>query len=403
MKLFFLPIVLMAFVVSASGQDARDRTARIGSIAKLSATTVGDRGTFSVSSVETLNRNQFSVGIGWDNFDRTPRDLDINSVPVFVSYGLTERVTVTTGFEAHKQVVARNLPQNGFFNRLPFVGSRYESGIGDVMFRVKYRLQRKADNVGGMSLSSWIKFPNAEVARGLGTGRVDAGLELGFTSLLPLNIVMHSTTGVLATSDPNSPSARTLKDELRTGIALAWPAAGIGVPDDGVIQGIFEYSNVSFIGAGSPNDAIQAPTDITVGIRYLQLGRGLSFSAGYRRNTNFDKTFPGNEENNGFIFGLTYTQPVEPLSANNFPIVVLDADSVSVAVGGSMEITARAFDADNEMLTYAWTSTAGAIDGTDESITFSAAGIAPGVVVVRVVVTDVRGGSAQAELTITVE
>ncbi len=147
MKRFFLPIFLMTFVTYASGQDARDRTARIGRIAKLSATTIGDRGTFSVSSVETLNRNQFSVGIGWDNFDRTPRDLDVNSVPVFMSYGLSERVSITAAFEAHKQIVARNLPQTGFFNRLPFVGSGYESGFGDVMLRVKYRLQRKADIV----------------------------------------------------------------------------------------------------------------------------------------------------------------------------------------------------------------------------------------------------------------
>jgi hypothetical protein len=66
----------------------------------------------------------------------------------------------------------------------------------------------------------------------------------------------YSTTGVLATSDANAPSVRGLQDELRSGIGVVWPAAGISVPDSGVIQGIFEYSNVTFIGAGSLNDAI---------------------------------------------------------------------------------------------------------------------------------------------------
>ena len=117
--------------------------------------------------------------------------MDINSIPLFMSYGISERVTLTAGFEAHKQIAARNLPQTGFFNGLPFVASRYESGIGDVMLRVKYRLQRKADNIGGMSLSSWVKFPNAEADRGLGTGKVEAGLELGFTLLLPLGTLMQ--------------------------------------------------------------------------------------------------------------------------------------------------------------------------------------------------------------------
>jgi hypothetical protein len=184
---------------------------------------------------------------------------------------------------------------------------------------------------------------------------------------------------------------------------VAWPAAGISVPGNGAIQGIFEYSNVTFIGAGAPNDAIQAPTDISVGIRYLNLNNGLSFSAGYRRNTNFDKTFAGNDESNGFMFGLSYTKPGELLSANNFPVVVLDPEAESLPSGTSMGITARSFDADTEPLTYFWTSTGGTIDGTGETVSFNAAGLEPGPYVIRVVVTDPRGGSAQAEMTITVE
>tara|TARA_B100002003_G_C13777190_1_gene385110 strand:- start:267 stop:488 length:222 start_codon:yes stop_codon:yes gene_type:complete len=70
-----------------------------------------------VPSVETLNKNQFSFGVGVNNVDRTPRDLDINTVPVFFSYGLTGRITVTAAIETEKQVAARNLSQNGFLIR----------------------------------------------------------------------------------------------------------------------------------------------------------------------------------------------------------------------------------------------------------------------------------------------
>lgn len=403
MKRLSLPILLIVSVVCAFGQGTEEeRASRIGRISKLSATTNGDRGTFSVSSVDTLNPGQFSGGLGWDNFDRTPDDLDINVAAIFVSYGITDRITVTGTLEAQKQIAARNLPQTGFFNSLPFVHTRYESGVGDAFLRVKYRIQRRADNVGGISLSSFLKLPNAEVDRGLGTGGVDAGLELAFTSLLPLNFVLHSTSALVATSDVETPSPLGIQDELRSGIGVAWPATGIRIPR-GILQGIFEYSNTSFIGAGSPNDAIQAPTELTFGARYLDLDRGLAFSAGYRRNTNFDEAFPGNEEANGFTFGVTYTQPVEGVSLNSFPVVLLDADTDLIAVGDALPITARAFDADNEALTYAWTSTGGEIAGTGESVTFNSAGLAPGAYVVRVVVTDQRGGAAQAQLTVTVE
>jgi hypothetical protein len=387
--------------VGARAQEPEDRTSRITRISKLSATTTGDRGTFSVSSVDTLNRNQFSIGLGWDNFDRTPRDLDVNVGTVFVSYGVTGRITVTAGIEAIKQVTARNLPQTGFYNSLPFVTSRFSSGIGDASFRVKYRVQRRADNVGGISLSTFLKAPNTDAARGLGTGQFDAGLELGFTSLLPLNFLLHSTTAIVATADTDEPAIRGLQDELRSGIGVAWPASGIRLPGNSALQGIFEYSNTTFIGAGSPNGAIQAPTDLLGGVRYLMLDQGLAFSAGYRRNRNFDTSFPGNTAYDGLVFGLTFTQPVAQPSQNRFPVVLLDAPSETVAPGAMLEVAARAFDADGEDLTYAWNSSGGTIAGTGSTIQFSSA--TAGTYVIRVVVSDVRGGSAQAELTIRVQ
>ena len=308
MKRFLIPILLASLTGPAFGQNGEeDRTSRITRISKLSATTSGDRGTFTVPAVETLNENQWSFGIGWNNFDRTPQDLDINSFPVFFSYGLTGRITVTGTLEAQKQVTARNLSHPGFFNRLPFVDRRFSDGLGDTTLSAKYRIQRKADNVGGIALSGFVKLPTGERTKGLGTGNVDGGIDLLFTSLLPLNFLLHSSMGLVATSDPVNPIPVGLKDEMRSAIGIAWPASGITVlhraSGEGVMQGIFEYTTVTFIGAGTTNDVIQAPSEISVGVRYVGLGSGLSFSAGYRRNSNFDFAFPGNTQRDSFVFG----------------------------------------------------------------------------------------------------
>ena len=403
MKKFLLIVILGSLTGPAFGQADQEQTTRMTRISKMSATTSGDRGTFTVPGVETLNRNQLSFGMGWNNFDRTPRDLDINSIPAFVSYGLTSRFTVTATFETQKQIAARNLSQPGFFTRLPFIDGRYSEGFGDTLLNIKYRIQRKADNVGGISLSGFVKIPTADETKGLGTGKTDGGIELLFTSLLPLNFILHSSMGLVATADPEVPVPVGLKDEMRSGIGVAWPASGISLRgNDHLLQGIFEYTSVTFIGAGSLNDVIQSPSDLTVGVRYLNLDRGLTFNGGYRRNSNFDLAFPGNTESNGFIFGVSYTQPVEGVLTNSSPLVVLEAPSDEVSVGDSLEIAATAFDADNDALVFAWTTTGGQIVGEGETVTFDASGLAPGPYTVRALVSDGQGGTSQAEVTITV-
>jgi hypothetical protein len=241
----------------------------------------------------------------------------------------------------------------------PFV-----KGFGDTIISGKYRLQRRQGSLGGISLSGFVKVPSANENTGLGTGKVDGGIELVFTSSLPFRVLLNSSMGLVATSDVELPVPIGLKDELRSGIGVIWPAAGIDIWGGGIVQGMFEYTTVTFIGAGSPNNVIQAPSDISMGFRYLRLDRGITFSGGYRRNSNFDREFPGNTESDGFVFGITYTKPVAELLTNNFPLIVLEATGVEIPVGGSVQVTAVGFDADSDPLSYVWTSNGGQLVGT---------------------------------------
>ena len=399
MNRFLLPIAALVYTTSLYAQDA-DRVTAQTRIAKQSATETGDRGLFTVPSVETLNKNQFSAGIGWSNTDRTPRDLDISSFPVFVSYGLLGRLTLTGTFETQREVTARNLAQPGFNNSYPFIRDRFLKGYGDAIAAAKFRLMRRRDNIGGMSLKGFVKFPTAEKKLGLGTNGTDAGVDLIFTSLLPLNFVMHSTMAYTATSDGKDPQGgtiRVIKDEMRSGLGAAWPSSGR-------LQGIFEYTTITYVGAGSSNAAksVQNTSDIAAGIRYLMLGSGLTLNAGYRTNTKFDFTFPGNKDRRGLTFSLSFTKPVRPPENNRFPVVSLETSADQIRVGGAAAITATGYDADNDRIAYSWSASGGQIAGSGDSVTFNAVGVTPGKYTIRATASDGKGGTATSLIDIMV-
>lgn len=404
MKQFFAPIVVLFIATSAFAQSS-ERVARQTRIAKQSATITGDRGLFTVPSVETLNKGQFSFGAAWSNTDRSPRDIDINSFPVYFSYGVLGRLTVSGAFETQRQVTARNLAQRGFNSAVPFVADTFTKGYGDTIIGAKYRFQRRKDNVGGLSFKGFVKIGTADPNKGLGTGRTDVGADVIFSSLLPLSFLLHSTMAYTATSDTKEPRVVGIKDELRSGLGAAWPASGIDI-GKGTLQGIFEYATVTYVGAGSPNDAKtkQNPSDVAAGIRYLMLDHGITIDAGYRNNVKFDFSFPNTRNRHGLTFGVSYTKPVMIASGtNHFPVIALESDSDEISAGGSATITATGYDADKDPLTYQWSTSGGQIVGSGEKVTFNASGVAPGKYTVRARATDGKGGVATSLIEITVK
>jgi hypothetical protein len=400
MKRWLVPTILLLAVTSVFGQD-EERVSIQTRIEKQSATVTGDRGLFTVSSVETLNKGQFGVTAGWNNIDRTPKDLDINTYPVSFSIGILPGLMFTTTYEVQRQILAANLIQPGYYSEFPYVSKRFAKGPGDMYLGGKYRLWRQRDNVGGFAVRGYVKLGLAKPENGLGTGRTDGGADLIFTSSLPWKlheVMMHSSIGYLATRNGKNPVPLMLKDEVRSGVGVAFPSTR-------TLQGIVEYVTTTFVGAGSPNDAsivVQDPSDVAAGVRYLDLDRGLTFNAGYRINTKFDRLFPNNGDRNGMVFGVSYTRPIAAIRNNHYPVIVLEADSAEIAPGGSAVITATGFDADNDPLTYSWTTTDGHIEGSGNRVSFSATGVTSGRVTIRATASDGRGGTATSQIDITV-
>jgi uncharacterized protein YjdB len=406
-----IPVLLLTTFLSAQVPDRKEDSNFVATetrIAKQSTTETGDRGLFTVPSVETLNKNQFSYGFGWTNVNRSPRDLNVSSFPVFLSYGLLGRLTLTGSFDTNRQLSAHNLTQPGFNNAFPFVNQRFAKGLGDSLFAAKYRFRRLKDNVGGISFRTFAKVGTAEANKGLGTGNTDVGVDGIFSSTLPLRFTLDSSIGFTSIGDAKDPvtgGTRKLKNEMRSGLGTAWPAEGIKAFKGSLLQGIFEYATVTYVGGGSANAgrAVQNVSDIAAGLRFMTLNSGITLNAGYRNNTKLDLSFPGNERRNSFTFSFSYTKPVRSPGNNHFPNISLETSSDDVAVGGTVTITATGYDADNDPLTYSWTSSGGKIVGSGDKATFNAAGLTSGRYTVRATASDGRGGTASALIQLTVK
>jgi hypothetical protein len=400
-----VPILTLLFLTPAFSQET-SRVATETRISKQGATETGDRGLFTVPSVETLNQGQFSAGFGWSNIDRSPRDLDIASLPLFLSIGLHGRLSVSAALDTQRQITAGFLSQPGFNDMYPFVSRRYVKGPGDTIVSAKYRLQRRRDNVGGMSIRGSVKFPTAKEDKGLGTGATDVAADLIFTSLLPLRFLLDSAIGFNFTeraTDPVTNTKRHIKDQIRSGIGLAWPSSGIKM--GGSLQLIAEYTTLTFVGAGASNaaESVQNPSDVAAGVRYMLLGSGITLNAGYRTNTKFDFGFPGEKDRRGFTFSVSFTKPVRPPVDNRFPVVSLETSAEEVSAGSAVTITATGFDLDNDTLTYTWSASGRQVTGSGEKVTFSTDGLAPGRYTIRVTASDSKGGIATSLIDITVK
>lgn len=396
MKHFIAPILALLLATNLYAQET-DRASNETRINKQSATETGDRGLFTVLGVETLNRGQFSAGFGWANYDRSPRDLDIASLPLFLSIGVHGRFTLTGSFDTRRQITAGFLSQSGFTDVYPFVNRRFVKGRGDAIVSGKYRLQRRRDNVGGTSVRGFVRFPTADENIGLGSGSTDVGADLIFSSLLPLRFLLHSSMGFTWTDrarDPVTKTKRHLKDQVRSGVGLAFPSSGIKA--GGRLQLIGEYTTLTFVGAGTPNaaESVASPSDVAAGIRYLFLGGGVTLNAGYRTNVKFDTGIPGKQDKRGFSFSASFTKPVQEPGRNRYPVVSLETSVSEIRTGDSATITATGFDADNDPLTFAWSASGGQVTGLGEKATFSATGLSPGKYTIRATVSDGKGGTA---------
>jgi outer membrane protein OmpA-like peptidoglycan-associated protein/opacity protein-like surface antigen len=123
--------------------------------------------------------------------------------------------------------------------------------------------------------------------------------------------------------------------------------------------------------------------------------------------TRFTDGFDNNQNNlrasAGLVFHLGGGPPPPP--PNRPPTVSVTANPTKVFAGAgeSVSLRAQGADPDNDTLTYKWTSTAGAIEGSGPEVRWNPTGVSEGTYTVSVAVDDGHGGTANSSTDIKVE
>jgi outer membrane protein OmpA-like peptidoglycan-associated protein len=115
-----------------------------------------------------------------------------------------------------------------------------------------------------------------------------------------------------------------------------------------------------------------------------------------------------NKQNNlrasaGLVLHFGGNPPPPP--PNHPPTVTLTANPTKVFAGSNdpIALNAQAADPDNDTLTYKWTATGGAVEGTGAEARWNSTGVQAGKYTITATVDDGRGGTANSSTDVTVE
>jgi outer membrane protein OmpA-like peptidoglycan-associated protein len=115
-----------------------------------------------------------------------------------------------------------------------------------------------------------------------------------------------------------------------------------------------------------------------------------------------------NKQNNfrasaGLVLHFGGNPPPPP--PNHPPTVTLSANPTKVFAGSNdmIALNAQAADPDNDTLTYKYTATGGAVEGTGADAHWNSTGVAPGKYTITATVDDGKGGTASSSTDVTVE
>ena len=107
----------------------------------------------------------------------------------------------------------------------------------------------------------------------------------------------------------------------------------------------------------------------------------------------------------GFVYRWGIPNQAPPPSPNHPPVAACSVSPVSIFAGSgdSVAVHVTASDPDNDPLTYSYTATGGAVEGTGPEARWNSTGVAAGSYTVNVKVDDGKGGSASCAADIKVE
>jgi outer membrane protein OmpA-like peptidoglycan-associated protein len=273
------------------------------------------------------------------------------------------------------------------------------TGRSDTHLGVKFNLlSERRGNALSLALAGFGTLPGQRTATGLNRGLSNGAFAGGFAILASKNIAeiarLHLNIGSNYVSNPT-----ILDVELADLQHEFLYKVGAELPAYKNVRFIAELDGTKYFGTGSTGLNPKSPVDLILGARYYPR-EWLSFAGGYQisMHQKSKDTDPGALEigYDGFVVqGAVGTRRNDP------PTVACVVAKPSILQGDTTTVRANAVDPDNDRLTYSWSASGGAIDGKEDSATFSAANLAPGKYPVTATVSDKRyQASCSSDITV---
>jgi outer membrane protein OmpA-like peptidoglycan-associated protein len=426
---------------STTSQPAQGSATTTGDTRPATTTFMGDTGLWFVPIGEVLPAKRWSVSAYRVNYDYNQGFTDVSNWPLTFGFGLGNRAEVFGAWTLVRRIdrdvrpifVSDQPEAGGVTNDYPFVRQGWsDNQLGDLWLGTKINLlsEYHQQSPAALAVRGMIKLPTAKHdEEGVGTGKVDFALDAVLSKEINQRVELSGFGGFMFRGDPDD---FDLSNGFRWGFGAGFPTRqhlrltaelhGERYFDDSVT-----YTGVGLIGEdGSLPPAvspINSPVNASLGLTWL--GNSWFAGAGINWNLKVDSRsdFFGSFEDRtgdaaGFQFRVgyhpgvrIYVEPPPPpppppappaAPANRPPTVVARCEPCTVEVGKTSTVTADASDPDGDSLTYQWSAPTGSLTNATARQTPWTAPMQEGPVQLTVRVSDGKGGTANANVTIQV-